>query len=157
VRAAPEEVTGGAHGGGVHIGLREHTPTQQGSNFLRIDLIIFGLAAVNGFHVEGVPEDKGHTLVSTQVGQPVPGEDTLDSHHETLTIGRNGFEERFRRGLHIAVQQHFPLLAQDTDVHGAGVQVDPTIHGVLVGVESHEVSSSFVNGFSQRQHTTEVC
>jgi hypothetical protein len=157
VRAAPEQVTGGAHGGGVHIRVREHTPTEQGGNLLRIDLIMLGLAAMDGLHVEGVTQDNGHTLFSTHVGQPVPGEETLDSHNEALTIGRNGLEERFRRGLHIAVQQHVPLLTQDADVHGAGMQVDPTLHWVLIGVESPEVSSSFVSGFSQRQHTPGVC
>jgi hypothetical protein len=157
VGAAPEQVTGGTHFSGVNIGLREHTPAPQGGNFLRIDRIVFGLAAMDGFHVEGVTQDKGHTLCSTQVGQPVPGEETFDSHNEALTIGRNGLEERFWRCCHMAVQQNFARLAQDADVHGAGMQVDPTIHWVLLGVESPEVSSSFVSGWSQRQHTTGVC
>jgi hypothetical protein len=112
---------------------------------------------MDGLHVEGVTQDQGNTLFSTQVGQPVPGEETFDSHNEALTLGRNGLEERFWRGLHMAVQQNFALVAQDADGHGAGMQVDPTIHWGLLGVESHEVSSSLVSGFSQRQHTTGVC
>jgi hypothetical protein len=34
------------------------------------------------------------------------------------------------------------LPVQDAEVHGAGVQVDPTINPVRLGVESPEVSSS---------------
>jgi hypothetical protein len=37
-------------------------------------------------------------------------------------------------------------VAQDADVHRAGVQVDTTVKWVLLGVESHEVSSSLVSG-----------
>jgi hypothetical protein len=45
---------------------------------------------------------------------------------------------------HPAAQEHSDLavLIQDEEVHGAGVQVDATIKLVLLGVESHEVSSS---------------
>jgi hypothetical protein len=112
---------------------------------------------MDGLHGEGVTQDKGNTLCSTHIGQPVPGEETLNRDNEALTRGRNGLEERFRRGLHIAVQQNFPLLTQEADVHGAGMQVDPAIHWVWVGVEAPKVSSSLVSGFSQRQHTTGVC
>ena len=45
-------------------------------------------------------------------------------------------------GLHIAVQQDLAILVQDADVHAAGMQIDATVKLVLLGVESHEVSSS---------------
>jgi hypothetical protein len=38
--------------------------------------------------------------------------------------------------LHIAVEQDFLVLAHDTDIHTAGVQVDAPVKWVLVGVES---------------------
>jgi hypothetical protein len=50
-----------------------------------------------------------------------------------------------RSGFHIAVQQDFSVLAHDEDIHGSGMQIDPTVKLVLVGVESHEVSSLLVN------------
>jgi hypothetical protein len=40
------------------------------------------------------------------------------------------------------VQQDLSVLIQDAEVHAAGVQVDPTVKLVLLGVESHQVSSS---------------
>ena len=39
-------------------------------------------------------------------------------------------------------------MAQDTDIHGAGMQVDTAVKWMLMGVESHEVSSFVVNLFS---------
>jgi hypothetical protein len=112
---------------------------------------------MDGFHVEGVAQDKGNAWVRTEVGEPIPGADALDGHHQAIMIGRNGLEKGFRRRLHIAMHQDFPLLAHDADIHGAGMQVDPTVKWVLVGVESHEVSSFLRNlAFSQHQHTTAV-
>jgi hypothetical protein len=35
------------------------------------------------------------------------------------------------------VQQDFVILAQDADIHTPGMQVDTTVKGVLIGVESH--------------------
>jgi len=50
-------------------------------------------------------------------------------------VGCHGFEEGFRRRFHIAVQQDVAILAQDADVHGVGMQVDPAVKLVLIGVE----------------------
>jgi hypothetical protein len=37
----------------------------------------------------------------------------------------------------MAVQHDFPIVAQDADVHGTGMQVDSAVERVLMGVESH--------------------
>jgi hypothetical protein len=92
---------------------------------------------MNGFHVEGMTQDEGDTFCSTQISEPIPGEDTLDGHHQSVTIRGNGLEERFRSCFHIAVQQNFAVVAHDTDVHAPGMQVDTAVKGVLLGVESH--------------------
>jgi len=39
-------------------------------------------------------------------------------------------------------------VAQDADLHRAGMQVDTAVKWMLMGVESHEVSSFVVNLFS---------
>ena len=158
MRATPQEVTGGPHLGRIDLGFREHATAQQSGNLVGIELVIFGLAAMDGFHVEGVSKDKGDGLFSTEIGEPLPGEHALDCDDEALTGGSNGLEARFRSGIHIAVQQDLTIMAQDADVHGTGMQVDPTVKLVVVDVETHEVSSSFVSErFSQRQHTPVVC
>jgi len=48
----------------------------------------------------------------------------------------------------MAVEQDVTLVAQDTDIQGAGMQVDPAVKWMLMGVGSHEVSSFVVNLFS---------
>jgi hypothetical protein len=97
---------------------------------------------VAGFHVERLPEHKGDALLRTQVGQPVPGEETFDGHSQAGTRGRHGLEKRFRSGFHVAVHQDVPDMVHNTDVHAPGMQVNAAGKWVLCGVESHEVSSS---------------
>jgi hypothetical protein len=96
---------------------------------------------MDGFHVEGMPEDKGNALLGTEVSKPVPREDTFDRDDDIIPIRGNGPEQRVWTGFHILVYQNLTGLVQDTDVHRPGVQVDPTIRLMLLGVESHEVSS----------------
>jgi hypothetical protein len=142
VCAASKQITGRAHLGRIDIGFWKHAAAEQGGNLLRVDFVVFGFTAVDGFHVEGMPQHKGNTLWRTEVGQPVPGEDTFDGHHQPVTIGRNGLEKRFRSGFHVAVHQDFPAMVHDTNIHAPGMQVDTAVKLVLLGVEAHEVSSS---------------
>jgi hypothetical protein len=76
-------------------------------------------------------------VFSTEVGEPVPGEDAFHGHDQTVTIGCHGPEKGIGSGLQVAVQHDFPIVAHDADVHGTGMQVDSAVKGVLIGVESH--------------------
>ena len=76
--AAPEEVAGGAHLGGIDVRLREHAAAEQDGNLLRVDLVIFGLAAMDGLHGEGMTEDERDLFIGAEVGEPVPGEHAFD-------------------------------------------------------------------------------
>src|SRR5678815_2871156 len=73
MHAAPKQGTGGAQVGGRDRGLREHAATAQGGNLWRIDLVVFGLAAMDSLHREGMTEDERDTFVGPEVGEPVPG------------------------------------------------------------------------------------
>jgi len=102
-------------------------------------------------------QDEGNAFYSTEVSEPIPGEDAFHRHDQPLSIRGNRLEEGFRGGFHVAVQHDFTIMTQDTDVHAAGMQVDAAVKWVLIGVESHEVSSFLGNlAFSQHQHTTAV-
>ena len=157
--AAPQQVTGRPHVGGLDRGLGRHAAAQQRGNLVGIALVVFGLAPVKGLHIERMARDEGNPLLGAEVGQPVPGEETFERDNEALTIGCNGLEERFRGGFHGAVPQDVPVMVHETDVHGAGLQVDTAVKLVLVlGGEAPEVSSSFMSErLSQRPHTTVVC
>src|SRR5439155_16327526 len=150
VGAATSKVAGGTHRRWRDRGLRKQAPTEEHGNLVRIDLVVFGLAAVDGFHREGMPQHKGDPLLSTQIREPVPGEETFDSHHETLTGRGDGLEKQVGGRLHIAMEHDLTSVFHDTDLHGAGMQVDPTGKWVLVSVKSHEVSSSSVSDFYLR-------
>jgi len=77
----------------------------------------------------------------TQIGKPVPDEQTFDGDDDVLPIRLDGPEKRFRTGFKVFVKQGVAFLIQDADVHGSGVQIDAAIVFVLLGVESHKVSS----------------
>ena len=44
--------------------------------------------------------------------------------------------KRFGGGGHVTVHQRFTSLVEDAHVHGAGVAIDTTVKGVLLGVEA---------------------
>jgi hypothetical protein len=119
----------------------EHAAAQQSGNLVGSELVIFGLAAMDGVHVEGVPQAKGDFWCSAELGEPLPGEHAFDRDDEPLTVGSNGLEERFRSGFHLTVQQGLTIVAQDADLHGTRMQVETAVKLVWVGVEAPEVSS----------------
>jgi hypothetical protein len=89
------------------------------------------------------PKTKGIPSWVQRSASQVPGEDALDADNQVFAVGGNSFQKRFGPCLHIPVQHDLTVLIQDAEIHGAGVQVDPAVKLVLLGVESHEVSSSF--------------
>jgi hypothetical protein len=106
-----------------------------------IDRVVFGLATMHGLHIQGMAEDKRHPFLSAQVSKPVPSEHTLDG-DDIVPIRGNGPEQRVWTGFHILMHENVASLVQDADVHRPGVEINPTIRLMLVGVKSHEVSSS---------------
>lgn len=142
VHPAPEERACRPHRSGRDLRLREPPPAQEPGNFLGLEWVIFGFAAMHGLHGEGRPEDAGNALPRTQVGQPVPREETFDRDDHVITRRRNDREEGLGAGRAMLVDHDLPSVVQYTDVHGASVPVDPTIRFVLLRVAWHEGSSS---------------
>lgn len=146
-----------AHRSGIDGGLGQHATTQEHGNLVGIDFVVLRFATVDRFHIERVPQDKRHPCLGTQVSQPVPGEDTFNRDHHLFTIGGNGLEQRLRAGGQMAMHHDVTVLVQDANVHAPGVQVDATIELVLLGVESHEVSSSSIGCLPNASSPTVVC
>jgi hypothetical protein len=88
------------------------------------------------------PSTKGRSSRAQRSASQVPGEDTLDADDEILPVRRDGLEKRLWTGWHVAVQHDLPVLVEDADIHGAGMQVDATVKWVWLRVKAHEVSSS---------------
>ncbi len=134
--ASAQQVTGGAHRGGGDIGVGEHPAAQQHGDFVGVDLVVFGCAAMDGLHGKGMTKHKRDPVVSTEVCQPVPGKHACGREDDLIAGGSDGLEQRLRGGWPVTVQQRCPGLVEDAQVHGAGVEIDPTIKRVLLGVES---------------------
>src|SRR4029453_6200590 len=143
VSTTAQQIAGGAHLGWVNISHRDHAAAQQDSDFLGIDFIVFGFAAMDGFHVKRVAQDELDSFLRAQIGQPVPAEDAFDGHDQVLAVGFDGFEESLGTGAEVTVQQNLPLGIEDTEIHPAGMQVDAAVIAVTLGIESHQVSSSW--------------
>jgi hypothetical protein len=52
-----EQVPGRPHRCGRHVGLGEHASTEQHRNLMGVDRVVFGLAGVDGFHLQRVAQD----------------------------------------------------------------------------------------------------
>ena len=102
--SAPQQVAGFAHGPRVDVRHREHPAAQQAGDLAGVDAVVLGLAAVDGFHVQGVAEREGDRLVFAQIGEPVPGEHALAADDEPVAEGFDRVEEGFGTGGQILLE-----------------------------------------------------
>jgi len=65
-------------------------------------------------------QDKGHPFLITEVGQPLPREDTLDADDHVLARGSNAAQNRFGGRRQILMTQLRATLIEATDGHGLG-------------------------------------
>jgi len=72
---------------------------------------------MNRLHIEGMPENKGNSFLLTEVRQPIPREDTLDTDNQVFPIGGNDAQKRFRRRRQILMNETCSSPIEDTDVH----------------------------------------
>jgi hypothetical protein len=145
METASEEGAGRAHRSRRDRGRREPATAEQDDNLVGSDPIVFGFATVDGFHREGMPQDKSQALLCAQVGEPIPGQQALDGHDEPHAVRGDGLEKGFWSGLHVAVQQDFSLVMHEADIQAPRVQINPAVKGVWAGVASPEVFSSKAN------------
>jgi hypothetical protein len=101
-----------------------------------VALVMFGLAAMDGLQIEGMAEDKGDAVFSTEVSQPVPDQHPFGSDDDRIAVRGASLEKRFGGGWHVTVPPGFTGVVEDAHVHGAGVSRDATVIRVLCGVES---------------------
>src|SRR5207253_800022 len=99
---------------------------------------------MDGFQGKRGSKDTRQAFEGTQIGQPVPREEAIDTDDQILPRGRNSLEQGVWPRGHMPGHQDLAILVQDAEVHGAGMQVNATIKCGLFGVEAPEVSSSFM-------------
>jgi hypothetical protein len=91
------------------------------------------------------PRTQGIPSWAQRSASQVPGEEAFDADDEILPVGRHALEEWLGRRLQLAVDEDLSSLVQDAEVQRASMQVDATIILMWLGVEPHEVSSSFAS------------
>jgi hypothetical protein len=90
------------HVGGRDRGLREQATTEQDRKLVGIDTVIFGLAAVDRLHREGLSQDKGHAFLGAEVGELIPHQHACDGHDDPIPVGHDRLQERVWTGFHVA-------------------------------------------------------
>jgi hypothetical protein len=144
-----QQVAGRTPLGGIDRGLRKHPAAQPYGDFLGVDLLVFGLAAIlalppgMAFMERACPRTKGLPGSAQRSASQVPGKQAFGRQDELLAVGGNGLEKRLWGGGHVPVQQRCTRLVEEANVHGAGVESETTVTWVLCGVEPHKVSSSW--------------
>jgi len=121
--------------------LRQESTAQQDGDLVRVEFVILGLAAVNGFHGQGMPEHERDVFGRTEIREPVPREHALGRDDEIGTVRRDRLEECGRGGGPVPVHEHLAGGVEDAHVHRLHMQIDPAVILVLVIVESHRSSS----------------
>jgi hypothetical protein len=92
---------------------------------------------VDGLHVEGVAEHERDLVLSTEVGDPVPGKHAFDADDEPIAERLDGAEQGFGPGRQLAVEVDGAVVIEDTQVHTSGMQIDSAIKSMGRGVETH--------------------
>jgi len=137
MEAPSEKVPCGSHLGRIDVGLRKVPPSKERGDLECIDLVVLGFSAMDGLHVEGVAKDELDLFSLAQIRQPIPGEDALDGDDEIVPVGLNRIQEILWSASHVLVKKCPAFSIENAEVHGLGVQIDPAVVVMCIGVESH--------------------
>src|SRR5207247_2554276 len=118
---------------GVGVGGREVAALEEAGNGLGVLAVALGLGAVDGFHGPGVTEDEGDVVIAAGVSEPVPAVDALAGDEESGAEGLDGAEEGFGLGGEVAGEAGLPVVVEDDEEEGPGVQVDAGIKSGVGG------------------------
>ena len=83
------------------------------------------------------PKDKGDVFSSTEIGKPVPAEHAFSADDNVVSVRLDRFDEASRFCAQVAVKNHLASVIENTEVHGAGVEIDAAVVAVFLSVESH--------------------
>ncbi len=108
-------------------------PSQQSGDGLGVVAVALGLAAVDGFHGEGVSQGEGDVVVAAEVGEPVPAVHALAADDDAVAEGRDGFEEGFGGGGQVAAEAGLSVAVEDDEEEGPGVQVHAGVESDVGG------------------------
>jgi hypothetical protein len=64
----------------------KHPPIRKDCHLLRVDLVVFGYAAVDRFHIRGAVEFEIDPFLAAQIGDPISGEHSLQRHCDIYSL-----------------------------------------------------------------------
>ena len=97
-----------ARGPSRDVGQGERAAAQEHGDLVRVDLVVLGLAAVDGAQVQGMAEHEVDPLLGAQVGEPVPGEHALDADDEVVAMRFDQAQEGLGLGGEVAACRSTP-------------------------------------------------
>ena len=111
-----------------------------------VDLIGLRLAAMDGFHVQGMTEGELNFFLPAKIEQPIPREHTFHTNHQAFPKGVDDFEELRRITADVAMHQNFALSIENADIHFPGMKIDSAVVFVSFRVESHPCGDNMAAG-----------
>ena len=99
---------------------------------------------MEGLQGARVPEDTRPACAGTQLGQPVPGDAACHTDTQVLPGGGESCEKGGWASRPLPVHKDGPILVDDAEVQGVGMQGDAAVTLVLLRIASPEVSSSLL-------------
>jgi hypothetical protein len=84
-----------------------------------------------------MPQHEGDGLHFAEVGEPIPGEHALDTDHQTVAEGTDGFKERFGAGGQVLLETGLALVIKNVQEQTPCMQVAAGVKSVLLVVKTH--------------------
>jgi hypothetical protein len=88
------------------------TALEQFGDLIGIDLVVFGLAAMDGLHVQGVSQYEGDMMFGAKISHPIPGKHAFDTNNDVLKKGKDDIEQQSGIGLDVLMDSGFDLFGQ---------------------------------------------
>ena len=134
---AAEQIASFAEPLGIHVGGGKVAAAEEGAEFIGIELVVFGFAAVDGFEVEGVAQDERDLVQGAQVREPVPGEHAFAANDESVAEWLDGREKSVGLGGEVLVEDDVAVGIANAEVHRPGMKIDAAVESVWLLVEPH--------------------
>jgi len=77
-----------------------------------VDLVVLGLAAVDGLHEQGVAQDKLDLVLGAEIGHQLPSEHALASDHQIFAERRQSREQLLRLATMFPVQDDLAVAVE---------------------------------------------
>lgn len=125
---APKQISNRTVLGAAAVGFREEVGPEKIGDLLAVNLVILGLRALDGLHVEGMSESEVNPRVGARIAEPVPIERALTGDGQVMSIRLDQLQEIAEVVVaDVSMQQDLAFAVHDAGVHALGMQVDSAV------------------------------